>query len=104
MRMSHGLYDSPFVELCGVMLESITVSHARKCLRLDWRAGTAFCDGICTEVMGHSLVMSNMFSLAFGLVPPADIPSVWGTVASWGLEQMGDYGAFWYVVMLFFSY
>ena len=49
--------------------------------------------------MGHSLVMSNMFSLAFGLVPPADIPSVWGTVATWGLEQMGDYGAFWYVLV-----
>jgi len=58
--------------------------------------GTAFCDGICSEVDGHSLVMTNMFSLCFGMVPPENIPQAWHTVTSWGLEQMGDYGAFWY--------
>jgi alpha-L-rhamnosidase len=58
--------------------------------------GTAFCDGICSEVGGNSRVMSNMFSLAFGLVPPANVDSVWGGVTAWGLTQMGDYGAFWY--------
>jgi hypothetical protein len=28
--------------------------------------GTAFCDGICTEVGGASLVCTNYFTLAFG--------------------------------------
>jgi len=57
--------------------------------------GSAFCDGVCSEVGGASLVMSNMFTLCFGLVPAASVPSVWRTVTAWGLEQMGDYGAFW---------
>ena len=66
--------------------------------------GSAFCDGVCTAVGGHSLVMSNMFTLAFGMVPDAHVASVWRTVADWGLEQMGDYGAFWYQVALSGSY
>jgi len=66
--------------------------------------GTAFCDGICSEVKGNSLVMSNMFSLCFGLVPKEHISSVWGTVASWGLEQIGDYGAFWYQMAISSGY
>ena len=68
--------------------------------------GTAFCDGICTDpkIKGASLVMTNMFSLFFGLVPAANIPSVWSTVTAWGLEQMGDYGAFFYQLALSSSY
>ena len=68
--------------------------------------GTAFCDGICDDpkINGASLVMSNMFSLCFGLVPAANIDSVWSTVTSWGLEQMGDYGAFWYQMAVASSY
>ena len=42
------------------------------------------------QVGGKSLVMSNMFTLAFGLVPPENSETVWRGVASWGLEQMGD--------------
>ena len=57
--------------------------------------GTAFCDGICSDVHGNSLLMTNMFTLCFGMVPEQYIPSVWGTVANWGLEKIGDYGAFW---------
>jgi len=66
--------------------------------------GASFCDGICSEVGGKSLVMSNMFTLAFGLVPQPQLASVWKTVASWGLEQMGAYGAFWYQAALSNSY
>lgn len=59
--------------------------------------GSAFCDGICTEVGGNSRVMSAIFSLAHGWgIPEADIPSVWSTVADWGIEQIGDYGAFYW--------
>jgi hypothetical protein len=57
--------------------------------------GTAFCDGICSEVQGNSRVMTSIFSLCFGMVPPENVPSQWGAVADWGLEQIGDYGAFW---------
>jgi len=66
--------------------------------------GSAFCDGVCSEVDGASLVMSNMFSLCFGMVPSEHVPTVWGTVADWGLEQMGDYGAFWYQAALSSGY
>ena len=51
------------------------------------------------QVGGNSLVMSNMFTLAFGLVPTPYVSSVWSSIASWGLEQIGDYGAFWYQVI-----
>lgn len=30
--------------------------------------GTAFCDGVCSEVGGNSRMMTNMFFLAFGMV------------------------------------
>jgi hypothetical protein len=72
-------------------------------VRAMWN-GTAFCDGVCSEVKGASLVMTNIFTLAFGLVPPAHMASVWSSVARWGLEQMGDYGAFWYQSALAGSY
>jgi hypothetical protein len=39
--------------------------------------------------------MSNMFTLAFGVVPQKYVADVWRGVARWGLEQIGDYGAFW---------
>jgi len=66
--------------------------------------GSAFCDGVCSEVNGNSRVMSNMFTLAFGMIPEAHVDSVWETVTSWGLEQMGDYGAFFYQAALAGSY
>lgn len=68
--------------------------------------GTAFCDGICADpkINGNSRVMSNMFSLCFGLVPAANIDSVWRSVAAWGLEQIGDYGAFFYQMAISSSY
>lgn len=37
-------------------------------------------------------------------MPPANIDAVWGLVTAWGLEQMGDYGAFWYQMALASSY
>jgi hypothetical protein len=49
-------------------------------------------------VKGASLVMSNMFLLSFGMVPAANIKDAWDVVADWGLEKIGDYGAFWYQV------
>jgi len=58
--------------------------------------GTHFCDGICSEVGGKSLVMSNMFTLCFGMVPEANVERAWNVVADWGLEKIGDYGSFWY--------
>jgi len=62
--------------------------------------GTHFCDGICSDVKGASLLMSNMFGLAFGF-PQAQgqeaTEAAWNLTASWGLENIGDYGAFWYL-------
>ena len=60
--------------------------------------GTAFCDGQCDEVGGASKMMSNMFSLCFGLVPAANVASNWKAVTDWGIENIGDYGAFWYMM------
>ena len=37
-------------------------------------------------------------------MPAEHVASVWGTVAAWGLEQMGDYGAFWYQMALSSAY
>jgi hypothetical protein len=57
---------------------------------------TSFCDGVCAEVKGASLLMTNMFALCFGmLVGQEHVRPAWDTVTGWGLEQIGDYGAFW---------
>jgi hypothetical protein len=37
-----------------------------------------------------------MYPLWMGLVPAASVDSVWKHQAAWGLEQIGDYGAFIY--------
>ena len=60
--------------------------------------GTAFCDGVCKDpkINGNSRVMSNMFSLCFGMVPDDSAAFSWQATVDWGLEQIGDYGAFWY--------
>jgi len=48
-----------------------------------------FCDGVCSQVHNASLVMTNMFFLAFGLVPPAHAHTAWDTVTVWGIENIG---------------
>jgi alpha-L-rhamnosidase len=62
--------------------------------------GSNWCDGICSEVKGASLMMSNMFMLCFGMTPTANVDSAWKIVADWGLEKIGDYGAFWYLMAI----
>eukprot|EP01050_Picozoa_sp_SAG11_P012696 SAG11_NODE_1429_length_4936_cov_5.029539_2_plen_301_part_00 len=66
--------------------------------------GTNWCDGICSEVKGASLMMSNMFMLCFGMTPTANVNGAWKIVADWGLEKIGDYGAFWYQMALASGY
>jgi hypothetical protein len=66
--------------------------------------GTAFCDGICTEVGGNSRLFSNVYSLAYGLVPEANVDSVWTGVNEWGLQSIGDYGAFWWQMAITSGY
>eukprot|EP00035_Acanthoeca_spectabilis_P025007 m.456410 g.456410 ORF g.456410 m.456410 type:complete len:1036 (-) comp21050_c0_seq1:25-3132(-) len=66
--------------------------------------GTNFCDGPCADVGGNSLLMTNMFMLAFGLVPSSNVNDAWQVVANWGMENVGDYGAFWYQLALGSSY
>lgn len=61
---------------------------------------SAFCDGVCAEVGGKSLLMSNMFSLALGLLPQNATEKAWAAVTRWGLESIGAYGAFWYQAAL----
>ena len=42
--------------------------------------------------------------LCFGMVPEAHMEDAWKVVADWGIEQMGDYGAFWYQMALASGY
>jgi len=70
-----------------------------------WNAKSgSYCDGVCADVKNNSLVMTNMFSLFFGLVADEYLKNAWQTVTDWGLEQMGDYGAFFYQLALSGSY
>ena len=39
----------------------------------------------------------NLF-LIYPQVPEKNVDTAWTTVSDWGLEQIGDYGAFWYGV------
>ena len=59
---------------------------------------SSFCDGICEEVGGNSLLMTGMFSLCFGQMPEERAANVWAAVSRWGLEKIGDYGAFFYLM------
>ena len=93
------------VEMLGTMLGNATYMAEAEALKgammkYMWN-GTQFCDGICSEVEGHSLLMTNMFYLAFGLLPTADASAAaWRTTEEWGLEGIGDYGAFFYQAAL----
>ena len=62
--------------------------------------GTSFCDGPCQEVGGASKLMSQIFTMCFGMVPAANFASNWQVVADWGLEGIGDYGSFWFIQAL----
>jgi hypothetical protein len=55
-----------------------------------------WCDGVCSEVGGNSSLFTDIFALAFGMVPAARVAAAWQVVADWGIEGIGDYGAFWY--------
>lgn len=66
--------------------------------------GSAFCDGICSEVGGNSRFMSNMFTLWMGFVPQKDVELNWNALTRWGIYQVGDYGAFWYLNAIGGSY
>ena len=105
------------LRLLASMLRAAGPEHAANATRIDAEAaaltkammarmwnGSAFCDGVCAEVGAASLVMSSLFTLAFGLVPAPHAAAVWRGVAAWGLEQIGDYGAFWYQAALAGSY
>ena len=94
---------TPLVALPELMVSRFA-SQLRTPRPLSTPLGSAFCDGVCAEVGGNSLVMTNMFTLAFGLVPAEYVAAAWRGVAAWGLEQMGDYGAFWYQAALAGSY
>jgi alpha-L-rhamnosidase len=59
---------------------------------------SSFCDGVCEQVGGKSLLMTSIFSLCFGQVPPEHAAGVWAAVSRWGLEKIGDYGAFFYLM------
>jgi hypothetical protein len=52
------------------------------------------------NVSNHSSVYSDMYSLWMGLVPAAAVPGVWGHLASNGLEHIGVYGAWSYLMAL----
>ena len=71
----------------------------RKAIVAKMWNGTAFCDGVCSDVHGNSLVMTNMFGLSFGMVPQQHVVTAWDIVTGWGVEHIGDYGAFWYLTL-----
>ena len=70
-----------------------------------WNASTGlWCDGVCAEVGGNTRMMSSMFLTDFGLTQALHgtpgVNAAWQLVADWGLEQIGDYGAFYYQMLV----
>jgi len=74
--------------------------------KLMWNASTGlWCDGICSEVGGNTRMMSSMFLTGtFGLTQALHgmegVDAAWQLVEAWGLEQIGDYGAFFYQMLI----
>ena len=61
----------------------------------------SFCDGICTDPLiqtntsgGFGGIYTHMYSLYLGLTPARAAPATWSYVADWGLEMLGDWGAY----------
>ena len=54
-----------------------------------------YCDGVCDDakVQHHGGVTTNYFTLFHDLVPAASVNGVWNELKEWGLEHIGDYGA-----------
>ena len=71
-------------------------------MRKMWNGTSqSFCDGICTDPLvqsnrsgGFGGIYTRMYSLYLGLVPPQAAASTWSYVADWGLELLGDWGAY----------
>lgn len=55
--------------------------------------GNKFCDGICEEVQ-HANITANYFALFFGIVPDDSTEQIVGELTQFGLEHIGDYGAY----------
>jgi hypothetical protein len=52
-------------------------------------------------------MMTNMFFLTFNQIDASDqaaIDAAWKTTTDWGIENIGDYGAFWYMSAVAGSY
>jgi len=75
----------------------------------QWNASAGlWCDGVCAEVGGNTRMMSSMFLTCFGLTQALHgmpgVNAAWQLVADWGMEQIGDYGAFWYQMAIASGY
>ena len=60
-----------------------------------------FCDGVCADPLvqtntsgGFGGIYTHMYALYLGLSPPEAAPATWSYVADWGLERLGDWGAY----------
>lgn len=110
MSVSNG-FGAQGLALLGKMTKNATYTAEATALsaaikKYMWN-GTQFCDGICSEVDGHSLMMTNMFFLTFNQIDASDqaaIDAAWKTTTDWGIENIGDYGAFWYMSAVAGSY
>ena len=66
-----------------------------------WNAtANMWCDGICTEVHGHTGVTTAAWALLNGIVPDSAIETAWTILAEHGAEGFGDYGVFVYLSAL----
>ena len=66
-------------------------------VKLMWDPNASrYCDGACTDpaVNGHGGVTTDYFTSYFGLVPANAVQHVWDAMVTFGLTQIGDYGAF----------
>jgi alpha-L-rhamnosidase len=111
MSVSNG-FGAQGLALLGEMTKNTTYTALAKALsdaitKYMWNGNTQFCDGICSQVKNHSLVMTNMFFLTFDLISASKqdaIDAAWKTTTDWGIENIGDYGAFWYMSAVAGSY
>jgi alpha-L-rhamnosidase len=88
--------------------ESAALAAAMNTLMWNASAGL-WCDGICSEVGGNTRIMASLFLTGtFGLTQALHgiegVDAAWKLVSDWGMEQIGDYGAFFYQGLIASSY
>jgi hypothetical protein len=101
-KLANATTGSATYQANGIRYEQQAQALRSNMMSKMWNAtAQSFCDGICTDPLvqtntsgGFGGIYTHMYALYLGLTPPAAAAASWTYVANWGLELIGDWGAY----------